>query len=362
MRKLKLSYFAALLILAITWSCSDDDTSISIPKDNTVTVKNTFENAANPEVSFASFLDFAFTGSDVEFPEMLKADFTANGGILVNPLYAINLTENSIEYTLLPVEGDPFWSSNYRELEAGVKDRYYFTFTGTHNVASFTASDPAINLRIDANNVFVVEVGEGFDFKPGASFTITLDANDTSKPAIAQNDEITVRNTFENATNPEVSFALFLDNVFGSSLGIDGLDVMNTVKVSPVALGEDGLNLTSNVSYNSVEFPETLKKDLTANGALLINGLYSIDITENTIEYTLLPVEGDPFWSANYRVLEAGVKDRYYFTFEKPHGVTSFTSSDPAINLRIDSDNILVVEVGEGFDFKPGASFVLTLN
>jgi len=43
---------------------------------------------------------------------------------------------------------------------------------------------------------------------------------------------------------------------------------------------------------------------------------------------------------------------------------TAFTmDAELAIeDLFIDSDKVLVVEIGEGYDFKPGQSFAITLN
>lgn len=355
----------AFLSLGTLSSCDDDDDNAitTFPlESNTVTVRNTYEDLHVPEISFASYLDYAFTGSDVEFPEALKVESEDQEKPLINGLYSINFTGNTITYTLLPDSDDEFWKTNYRTLEEGVNDRYYLTFKEAHNVASFTASDPAINVRIDSDNVLVVEVGEGFEFQPGAAFTINLGANDTAKDAIAEGAEITMRNTFEDAHVAEISFASYVDLFFGTSLGEDGLDVKAAVVYEGVALGEAGLDLVSVIDYSSVEFPEALKADLSSNGAFLINGLYAIDFTESTIEYTLLPEENDPFWITNYRVLEEGVYDRYYFTFANAHGVKSFECSNSAINVRVDSDNILVVEVREGFDFKPGAKFSITLK
>lgn len=353
-------------VMAITFfiSCDNDDdvTIFTVEEGNTVTMRNTYNDSHVPEISFSSYLDFAFAGSEVEFPEALKVQLPDSESPMINGLYAIDLSENSITYKLLPSAEDEFWKTNYRTLEAGVKDRYYLTFSENHNVSDFTASNPAINLRIDANNVLVVEVGEGFVFQPGAAFSISLNAIDEASPAIPQGAAITMRNTYNDSDVPEVSFASYVDFAMGTSLGEAGLDVTANVVYEGVALGEAGLDLTADLSYSSTEFPEALKADLTANGAFLINGLYAINFTENTITYTLLPVAGDPFWSNNYRVLEEGVYDRYYLTFENPHGVSSFTSSNEAVNLRIDSDKILVVEIGEGFDFKPGASFTLSLN
>lgn len=91
-------------------------------------------------------------------------------------------------------------------------------------------------------------------------------------------------------------------------------------------------------------------------------GLYDIDIDKKEISFEVVAQEGDETYGDLYRVLEAGTVDRYYLTFDKDQKVDDFTSSNDAVNLRVDSDKVLVVEVGEGFDFKPGASFTITLD
>ncbi|MFK7933055.1 MAG: hypothetical protein AB8G22_06055 [Saprospiraceae bacterium] len=101
---------------------------------------------------------------------------------------------------------------------------------------------------------------------------------------------------------------------------------------------------------NSVEFPAYLL------------GLYDIDIDENSISFELVAAADDPTYSAFFRTLEAGTTDRYYLTFAEAHNIESFSSSNDSVNLRIDSDQVVVVEIGEGFDFNPGSSFILSLN
>lgn len=100
----------------------------------------------------------------------------------------------------------------------------------------------------------------------------------------------------------------------------------------------------------AVEFP-----------AYLLN-LYDIDIDENTISFTVVAQADDANYGNLFRVLEANTYDRYYFAFNVDQKVKSFSSSNSSVNLRIDSDKVLVVEIGEGYDFKPGQSFTITLN
>jgi len=336
-----------LTILLVFTSCKkDDDTSApaltegntvtvrntyeetvvsALSEGNTVTVRNTYQDDMVPEGSFAVLFGLSedaldltadLSNSEVEFEDVLALDLTSGGGPLVNPLYQIDLTETTIEFTLLPDAMDPFWSSNYRTLEAGVNDRYYLTFANAHNITGFTSSDPAINLRTDSDNVVVVEIREGFNFQPGANFTISLQGSGT----------------------PELSFPVF----FG--------------------LPEDAFDATNTLSNTEVEFPEYTLVDLSAGGGPVLNPLYSIDLTETSIEFNLLPDDTDPFWVTNFRTLEAGVADRYYFTFGDTHSIESASSSDASVNLRVDSDSVIVVEIGEGFELQPGANFVITLN
>lgn len=90
--------------------------------------------------------------------------------------------------------------------------------------------------------------------------------------------------------------------------------------------------------------------------------LYDIDISDNSISFEVVAQAGDPTYGDLFRILEAGTVDRYYLTFDEAQKVSGFTSSNSSVNLRIDSDKVLVVEIGEGYDFKPGQSFTITLN
>ena len=113
----------------------------------------------------------------------------------------------------------------------------------------------------------------------------------------------------------------------------------------------------------TVEFATALAQTGTAVGD--ISGLYEIDFTENSISYTVLPELSDPFWGGFveiFGVTPEGKTDRYYFTFSEEHNIKSFTTSATGVNLRIDSNKVIVVEVGEGFDVQPGVSFTVDLK
>ncbi len=91
-------------------------------------------------------------------------------------------------------------------------------------------------------------------------------------------------------------------------------------------------------------------------------GLYDIDISTDRIDFVLVAAADDPTYMDFFRTLEAGTTDRYYLTFDEAHEIDSFTSNDPSVTLRIDSNSIIVIEIGEGFSFNPGSSFSITLN
>ena len=112
---------------------------------------------------------------------------------------------------------------------------------------------------------------------------------------------------------------------------------------------EGSLAATANVG-NGIEFP-----------SYLLN-LYDIDINEERISFVCVAQEDDPNYGDLFRVLEPNTFDRYYLTFDTAQDVENFTSSNPSVNLRIDSDFVLVVEISEGYDFRPGQNFTIDLN
>lgn len=145
--------------------------------------------------------------------------------------------------------------------------------------------------------------------------------------------EVSVKNTIQLAADPS------LGGTGGVELPIEGL----------FGLPANALVATNTVS-NSIEFDNYL------------NGLYDIDLSENKITFDLVAPANDPTYSPIFRTIEAGTFDRYYFTFSSSHNVKGFSSSNSSVNLRIDSDKVLVVEISEGFDFNSGATFTITLN
>ena len=151
---------------------------------------------------------------------------------------------------------------------------------------------------------------------------------DRMKDPVILGSSITVTNTFQSTAFTN-----------GAELAIEDLFQVPT----------NSLAATANVG-NAVEF-----------SAYLLN-LYDIDIDENSISFEVVAQSDDPTYKDLFRVLEADTYDRYYLAFDSAQSVDGFTSSNDAVNLRIDSNRILVVEIGEGYDFKPGQNFTITLN
>ena len=146
--------------------------------------------------------------------------------------------------------------------------------------------------------------------------------------AISSGAEVTVTNTFQ-ATAQTSDVETTIEDVFQMPAG----------SLAATAIVAD-----------AVEFPAYLL------------GLYDIDIDENSITFELVASVDDPTYKDFFRTLEANTIDRYYLTFDEAHNVSSSSSNDASVNLRVDSDTVLVVEIGEGFDFNPGTTFTITLN
>ena len=173
--KLNFLFLGLILSLATLTSCGGDDDVVIIPitLGSSVTVTNTFQSTAFTmgaestiedlfQMPAGSLASTANVGAAVEF-----SDYLLN-------LYDINIDGNSISFEVVAQADDPNYGTLFRELEPDTYDRYYLTFDAAQNVNGFTSSNSAVDLRIDSNKILVVEIGEGYDFKPGQSFKITL--------------------------------------------------------------------------------------------------------------------------------------------------------------------------------------------
>ncbi len=173
------------------------------------------------------------------------------------------------------------------------------------------------------------------------TFTIialfTSCSNDDDKvPPFVEGTSITLRNTLQDPGEAESSFP----GLFG--------------------LPDDAFDESATLSYSASEFTAALAQTGTPLGD--ISGLYDINFTKNSIQFTLLPDGNDPFWPMQFGVFPEGKFDRYYFTFSEAHNISSFTSNDSTVSLRIDSDTVIVVELSGGYDFNPGKTFAIDLK
>ena len=150
---------------------------------------------------------------------------------------------------------------------------------------------------------------------------------------------ITLRNTLQDPGQPEVTYA----SLFGQA--------------------DDAFDEFATLSNATSEFPMALAQPASATGLPFdLTGLYDIDLTESSIEFTALPDENTPFWSNVFGLFPPGKFDRYYFTFSQPHNIISAISDNDSVNLIIESETVVVVEISEGYDFNPGISFSISLN
>ena len=181
--KLNKILFLALLGFFTLSSCGEDDDIIQpLTEGVDITLRNTLQDPGEEEVTYPSLFgqaddaydEFAtLSNSTEEFPTALAQNGTPAGDL--NGLYNIDLTENSIEFAVLPDNTDPFWMNVFGLFPAGKTDRYYFTFSEPHNVTGFSSNHSWLNLRIDSETVIVVELSEGYDLQPGVSFSVNLE-------------------------------------------------------------------------------------------------------------------------------------------------------------------------------------------
>ena len=168
--------FLALLCSLFTFSaCSDGDADVSTPitVGSNVTVTNTFQSTA-----FTMDAELAIEDLFMQPAGSLAASASVGDGVefsayLLN-LYDINIDENTIRFEVVAQSDDPTYGDLFRVLEPDTFDRYYLTFDNAQDVNGFTSSNASVNLRIDSDKILVLEIGEGYDFKPGQNFTITL--------------------------------------------------------------------------------------------------------------------------------------------------------------------------------------------
>ena len=162
------------------------------------------------------------------------------------------------------------------------------------------------------------------------------DDDDIAQP-LTEGVNITLRNTLEEDGLEQTYAALF-------------------------GAADDAFDEFATLSNSTSEFPTALAQTPASGAPFDISGLYDIDLSENSINFTVLPDNTDPFWVNVFGLFPEGKVDRYYFTFSEPHNISGFTSTNSSLNVRIDSETVIVVELSEGYDLQPGVAFSVTLN
>jgi len=159
-------------------SCSDDDEDTPITLGTNVTVTNTLQTAADPSEGGTGGTEtpietiFGMSANALAATATLSDSKEFSAYLL--GLYDIDLDENEIIFTLVATADDPTYGSFFRTLEAGTYDRYYFKFDEDQNINGGSSSSSAVSLNIVSANEVYVEIGEGFNFNPNETFTISL--------------------------------------------------------------------------------------------------------------------------------------------------------------------------------------------
>ncbi len=172
-------FFLTIILILTSTACQDDTKPLKVGTE--IILRNTLQDPGEAEVTYASLFgqpndaydeNAILSNSDVEFATALAQNGTPAGDI--SGLYAIDFTEERIDFTVLPDNSNPFWSNVFGLFPSGKVDRYYFTFSSPHNITGFSSDNDALNVRVDTENVIVVELMEGYDLQPGVAFSINL--------------------------------------------------------------------------------------------------------------------------------------------------------------------------------------------
>lgn len=326
----KLNFLLLGLILSIFTftSCGDDDEVIAetpfITLGSSVTITNTLQADAitgGTETTIenlfgqpAGALAAMATISDaVEFPAYLLG------------LYDIDINESSIRFELVAPADDPTYMNFFRTLEAGTTDRYYLTFNQAQNVSGFTSDNSSVNLRIDAENILVVEIGEGFNFMPGETFTITLNNNNTT----AITPQLSVPSNLSVATeNFYPEDVLVVNNVvYVSGFGDGTIRSFDLTTSNPTAQ----LFADSEAGYAQAW-------GLTSDGTVLLSLLNNADFTGNPpgasklVEYNIATGEKTAEWELPATTIghTVSIVDGKYYVSD--FGNPRIMEVDPATN------------------------------
>ena len=165
---------SSLLFIILFISCKDDrEFTPQIELGSHVTITNTLQASLltnGLETPLENLLGLK--------PDSLKVSSLISDDVEFTTyplgLYDIDMEENRISFNLVATADHPIFKSWFRVFESGTTDRYYLNFDSPQNVSFFSSNHSSVNLKIVSKNTYVVEIGEGFQFMPGSSFTIHL--------------------------------------------------------------------------------------------------------------------------------------------------------------------------------------------
>ena len=101
------------------------------------------------------------------------------------------------------------------------------------------------------------------------------------------------------------------------------------------------------VTYGSLETTQLVSTGTEFPAHL---DIYDIDISEDEMVFNSIVDVNNPPYDGYVRVIEPGTYYRYYFDFDKPHGIHSCHPGNDAVKVHIVSDHRIMVEIGEGYD------------
>ncbi|MEM7572694.1 MAG: hypothetical protein AAF433_07330 [Bacteroidota bacterium] len=173
------NFLLMLLAVILAFSaCDDDDSTSPILLGAEITVTNTLQTAADPSMGGTGGVETPIETVFGLAPGSFRLSTAVSNGIefpgYLDGLYDIDFFENRITYNLVAPADHPIYSNFFRTIEANTFDRYYFEFTEAHNIESGSADNSSVNFSILSDTRILIEIGEGFDFNPGSSFSISL--------------------------------------------------------------------------------------------------------------------------------------------------------------------------------------------
>lgn len=395
MKYLKVTLIVVLGLLTFA-SCNNDDDDLTPPKEATIVVEVTTFNLnsdADPNV-----FEVRDTEIEEDFASQQPGFLKRMSGLDANGKYVVMVfweTLADADASIAAFGADPTVADYFAMIDGNTFSAERFTTFAVPDISFSLASNNVIevttfnlNAGVDANAFIARDAEIEQDFasqQPGfIRRTSGVDANgkyavivfwetlaDADASIAAFGSDPTVADYF--AMIDGNTFIAERFTIFNPPL-TEGLDITmrNTLQdpgeaevtyASLFGQADDAFDEFATLSNSSIEFATALAQTGTPVGD--ISGLYEINLTENSITYTVLPELTDPFWGGFaeiFGVTPQGKTDRYYLTFSGAHNITGFTTTATGVNLRVDSDNVIVVEVGEGFDVQPGATFSISLN